>query len=108
VFCRFDAKRRLPILTTSGVVSVVGCGREPVAIPDHEIDAVRAVLHSGLPTEVYPYLLDGQRVRVTNGSLQGVEGFLVKKKNQFRMVVSITMLQRCISVEIDRDRLVAV
>jgi transcriptional antiterminator NusG len=108
VFCRFDAQKRLPILMTTGVISVLGFGREPAAIPDEEIEAVKAVLLSGLPAEPCEYLREGQRVRVTDGSLDGVEGILVKKKNQSRMVVSVTMLQRSISVEIDGDRLAAV
>jgi transcription antitermination factor NusG len=108
VFCRFDAKKRLPILMTTGVISVVGYGREPAAIPDEEIEAVKAVLDSGLPAEPCEYLREGQRVRVTDGSLYGVEGILVKKKAQSRMVVSVTTLQRSISVEIDGDRLDAV
>jgi transcriptional antiterminator NusG len=108
VFCRFDAKRRLPILMTTGVISVVGFGKEPAAIPDDEIEAVKAVLRSGLPTEPCAYLREGQRVRVMTGSLDGVEGILVKKKNQFRMVVSVTMLQRSLSVEIDADRLAVI
>jgi transcription termination/antitermination protein NusG len=108
VFCRFDAKKRLPILMTTGVISVLSFGKEPVPIPEEEIEAVRAVLRSGLPAEPCPYLREGQRVRVTHGSLDGVEGILVKKKSQFRMVVSVTMLQRSISVEIDGDRLVAI
>jgi transcription antitermination factor NusG len=108
VFCRFDATKRLPILMTTGVISVLGFGKEPAAIPDEEIEAVRAVLRSGLPAEPCAYLREGQRVRVTSGSLDGVEGILVKKKNQSRMVVSVSMLQRSISVEIDGDRLAAV
>lgn len=108
VFCRFDAKRRLPILTTSGVLSVVGFGKEPAAIPDDEIEMVRAVLRAGLPAEPCAYLLEGQRVRVVSGSLEGLEGILVKKKNQCRMVISVTMLQRSISVEIEGERLAAV
>jgi transcription antitermination factor NusG len=107
VFCRFDATKRLPILMTTGVISVVGVGKEPVAIPNDEIEAIKAVLRSGLPAEPCAYLREGQRVRVTSGSLDGVEGILVKKKNQFRMVVSVTMLQRSIAVEIDGDRLAA-
>jgi transcriptional antiterminator NusG len=105
IFCRFDAKKRLPILMTTGVISVVGLGREPAPIPDEEIEVIKAVLRSGLPAEPCAYLQEGQRVRVTNGSLDGVEGIFVKKKNQVRMVVSVTMLQRSISVEIDGDRL---
>jgi transcriptional antiterminator NusG len=107
VFCRFDVKTRLPILTTTGVISVLGFGKEPVAIPDEEIEAVKAVLRSGLPAEPCAYLREGQRVRVTHGSLDGMEGILVKKKNQLRMVISVSMLQRSISVEIDGDRLAA-
>lgn len=108
VFCRFDFTKRLPILTTTGVISVLGFGKEPAPIPDHEMEAVEAVLRSGLPAEPCAYLREGQRVRVTGGSLDGVEGIVVKKKNQFRMVVSVTMLQRSISVEIDGDQLATV
>jgi transcription antitermination factor NusG len=108
VFCRFDVKKRLPILMTTGVISVLGFGKEPAPIPDEEIEAVRAVLRSGLHAEPCAYLREGQRVRVTHGSLDGVEGILIKKKNQFRMVISVTMLQRSISVEIDGDCLAAV
>ena len=107
IFCRFDVQKRLPILMTTGVVSVLGFGREPAPIPDVEIEAVRAVLRSGLLAEPCPYLREGQRVRIKNGSLHGVEGILVKKRNQYRVVVSVTMLQRSISIEIDGDRLVA-
>ena len=103
VFCRFDPKARLPILTTPGVVSVIGFGNEPAAIEDSEIEAVQAVLRSGLGAEPCPYLREGQRVRVKRGSLEGVEGILTKKKNEFRMVVSVGMLQRSIAVEIDRE-----
>jgi transcription antitermination factor NusG len=108
VFCCFDVKKRLPILITTGVVSIVGFGGEPAPIPDHEIEAVRAALRSGLPSEPCPYLREGQRIRVMGGSLEGVEGILLKKKNQLRMVISVSMLQRSISVEIDHDQIVAI
>jgi transcription antitermination factor NusG len=107
VFCRFDAKKRLPILMTTGVISVLGFGKEPAPIPDEEIEAVKAILRSGLPAEPCAFLREGQRVRVIHGSLDGVEGILVKKKNQCRMVISVAMLQRSISVEIEGDWLAA-
>jgi transcription antitermination factor NusG len=103
VFCRFDPKVRLPILTTPGVVSVVGFGNEPAPIDDLEIQAVQAVLRAGLHAEPCSYLREGQRIRVNQGSLMGLEGILMRKKSEWRMVVSVAMLQRSISVEIDRE-----
>ncbi len=108
VFCRFDPKLRLPILTTPGVVSVVGFGNEPAPIEDMEIEAVQAVLRSGLHAEPCAFLREGQRIRVIQGSLTGLEGLLVRKKSEWRMVVSVAMLQRSISVEIDREWIEAI
>src|SRR5947209_1027759 len=59
VFCRFDATRRLPILTTPGVRSIVGFGRGPTSIPESEIEAIQLVLRSGLATEPCPFLHEG-------------------------------------------------
>jgi transcription antitermination factor NusG len=103
VFCRFDPLNRLPVLTTTGVISIVGCGNEPASIDDQEIEAIEAILRSGLATEPCPFLREGQKVRVRRGSLAGVEGILTKKKSDFRLVISVTMLQRSIAVEIDRE-----
>jgi transcription antitermination factor NusG len=103
VFCRFDPKARLPILTTPGVVAVVGFGNEPAPIDDAEIEAVQAVLRAGLRAEPCGYLREGQRIRVNQGSLTGLEGILTRRKSEWRMVVSVAMLQRSISVEIDRE-----
>ncbi|MBV9296370.1 MAG: UpxY family transcription antiterminator [Acidobacteriaceae bacterium] len=103
VFCRFDVKKRLPIITTPAVVSVVGFGNQPAPIDDSEIEAIQVVLRSGLAAEQCPFLREGQRIRVNRGSLEGLEGILLKKKNEWRMVVSVTMLQRSVSVEIDRE-----
>jgi transcription antitermination factor NusG len=103
LFSRFDAKRRLPVLTTPGVMSIVSFGKEPEPIDESEIEAVRQVLRSGVFAEPCPFLREGQRVRVIRGALTGLEGILVKKKTDFRMVISVTMLQRSVSVEIDSD-----
>lgn len=107
VFCRFNPVQRLPIMTTPGVVSIVGFGKDPAPIGDEEIEAVQAVMRSGLAAEPCPFLREGQRIRVKYGSLSGVEGILTKKKSSWRMVVSVTMLQRSISVEIDSDWIAA-
>lgn len=104
VFCRFDLLHRLPILTTPGVVSVVGLGRALAAIPDEEIEAIETVLKSGLPSEPWSYLPEGQRIRIEEGALTGLEGIVVKsRKPEWRLVVSVTLLQRSVAVEIDRE-----
>lgn len=104
VFCRLDPNERiLPVLTSPGVVSLVGFGKQPAPIPDIEIEAVKRLLASGSGVEPYPFARIGQRVRVTQGSLSGLEGILVKKRNEWRMVISVTLLQRSISIEIDRE-----
>lgn len=108
VFCRFDPKQRLPILNTPGVFTIVGFGNEPAPIPDSEIEAIQTVLNSGLSAEPCPFLHEGQRIRITQGSLEGLEGILTKKKNDLRMVVSVTMLQRSVSVEIDHQHIKAI
>jgi len=103
VFCRFDPKQRLPILTTPGVVSIVGYGREPAPIPDSEIEAIRTVLRSGFVAQPHPFLREGHRVEIKCGPLKGVEGTLAKKKNECLFVISITMLQRSVLVDIDQE-----
>jgi len=60
VFCRFDALKRLPVLVTPGVISVVGRGRIPLPVDDSEIAAIQTVVGSGLRAEPWPYLELGQ------------------------------------------------
>jgi len=103
VFCQFDAQNRLPILITPGVLAVVGRGRVPLPVDDSEIAAVQTVVASGLQAEPWPYLEIGQKVRIENDSLQGLEGLLVNFKGNNRIVVSVTLLRRSVALEIDRD-----
>ena len=103
LFCRFDFSNRLPILTTPGVKLIVGLGRTPSPVRDDEIDAIRTVVNCGDGPEPAPYLEIGRRVRIRSGALCGVEGILVETKNRYRLVVSVEILLRSVSVEIDRD-----
>ena len=101
-FCRFDASRRLPILTTPGVVAIVGSAAGPIPIDKQEIANVRSLATSGVVMGPWPFLREGQFVSVERGPLAGVEGIIVSLKGQFRLVVSISLLQRSVAVEIDR------
>ena len=103
VFCRFDAARRTPILECAGVAGIVGFGNQLAPIPPEEIASIQAILQSSLPFEPYPFLGVGQKIRIDRGPLAGVEGVVVGVKNGFRLVASVTLLQRSVSVEIDRE-----
>jgi transcription antitermination factor NusG len=103
IFCRFDPLHRLPVLTSPGVVSIIGVGKNPEPVNDDEIARIRAIVSSGALAYPWPFLLAGQKIAVTRGPLCGVEGFLVSSDNQRRLVVSIELLQRSVAVEIDRD-----
>jgi transcription antitermination factor NusG len=102
-FCRFDPRYRAPILSTPGVVSIISFASEPAAVPDTEIEAVQLLLKSGLPLEPRTFLREGQRVRIVRGALEGIEGTLVKIKGDCKFVVSISLLQRSVAVEIPPD-----
>lgn len=103
VFCRFDPHNRLPVLTAPGVVELLGCGKVPVPIPDQEIGRVRRMVESGLLVTPTPYLEVGQTVLIERGPLAGMEGILAEVKGRFRLIVSINLLKRSISAEVERD-----
>jgi transcription antitermination factor NusG len=102
LFCRFPVSRRLPILVTPGVQSIVGYGRTPTPVRDEEVDALRRVVQSGVQTTPYPYLEVGQQVEIREGSLAGVQGILLQIKNSWRIVLSVELLRRSVAVEVDR------
>lgn len=103
VFCRFDVHRRLPILTTPGVISVVGSGKVPVSLDDSEILAIQSVVRSGTPAQPWPYLEIGEKVRIQGGALSGLEGILVSFRGTHRIVVSVSLLRRSVALEVDRS-----
>jgi transcription antitermination factor NusG len=101
VFLRGGLDRWLQIVTTPGVCTIVGSGSGPAAVPAAEIEAIRQVLDGATSVEPHPFLKCGDRVRVTSGPLAGLEGILVRKRNLFRLVISIEMLGRSAAVEVD-------
>ena len=103
MFCKFDPQHRLPIVTSPGVISILESGSGPIPVPESDIAAVQTMLKSGLPVGPWPFLQQGQPVLVERGPLKGVEGLIVKLKDNFRLVVSVSLLQRSVSAEIDRE-----
>ncbi|HTF66489.1 MAG TPA: UpxY family transcription antiterminator [Edaphobacter sp.] len=101
VFVRGGLNRRLQVVTTPGVYTILNHGERVAVIPEAEIDAIRRTMDARFHMEPHPYIRCGDRVRVMRGSLQGLEGILVRKKNQFRLVLSVDMLAKSVAVEID-------
>jgi transcription antitermination factor NusG len=108
LFCRFDVNKRLPILITPGVLHVVGIGKTPHPVDDDEIAALQTIVLSSLQAEPRAYLAVGRKVRIEIGPLAGVEGILAALKGAHRLVVSVSLLQRSVSVEIDESWVVPV
>src|SRR5208283_1377230 len=101
LFCRLELHNRGPLLMTPGVQQIVGIGRTPIPVAETEVESIRQALSSGLPSQPWLYLEIGQRVRVNRGSLSNLEGILIKFKGSHRIVLSVSLLQRSVAMEID-------
>jgi transcription antitermination factor NusG len=104
LFCRFDVSDRLvPILTTPGVIGIVGIGKTPAPVDLDEIEAIRVILRSGLAAQPWPSLRVGSKVYIERGPLAGLEGIITNTDKVYRLIVSVSLLQRSVAVEIDRE-----
>jgi transcriptional antiterminator NusG len=103
VFSRFDKDDRLPILMLPGVLHVVGIGKELVAVDSAEIASIRVIANSPFCTDPWPFVNIGERVQIVSGPLTGAQGVILGVKNKYRLVASLTLLQRSIAVEVDRE-----
>jgi transcription antitermination factor NusG len=103
VFCTFDPTLRVTVLNTPGVFEIVRIGRELAAVDPHEIAALQRLVQSGLMAEPWPRIEVGERVEIAHGPLAGCKGVLNDIKTRVRLVLSVTLLNRAVSVEIDRE-----
>lgn len=104
IFVRIDWSERLKVLQVPGVLSIIGMGREASPLPDFEIESLRSGLHLRA-FEPHPYLIVGERVRIKAGPLAGMEGVLIRNKNKFRVVLTLSMIRQSVAVEVDGDQL---
>ena len=98
-----DKVSYLEICKARGLVRVLGKRWDQLnVVPDSEIDAIRKLLHSGLPIFTYPYLQEGRRVRINGGPLADTEGIVVRvNPKKGLLVVSVNLLQRSVAVQLD-------
>jgi len=100
VFVRGSLDRKLQVVTTPGIHMILYRGEQVAIVPSQEIEAIQRAVGGPSQIEPYPFLKCGKRVRVVRGSLEGVEGILVRKKNLFRLVLSVDMLAQSVAVEV--------
>ncbi len=100
LFCRFELSSKAKVLASSSVERVIGFGSQPIPVPASEIDAVRRMVDQGAVAAPIPKL--GDRIRIIAGALKGMEGILVREDARNRFLVSVQLLQRFVSLTIDR------
>ena len=108
VFVKIAIQYRLGVLQVPGVVTIVGFNGQPFALPEQEINTLRSGLEKQVYAEPHSYLRVGRRVRVVRGPMEGAEGILSRKKDKYRVVISVDVLMRSIAVEVDEADLEAV
>jgi transcription elongation factor/antiterminator RfaH len=101
VFVNLNLRDRSGVLRAPGVVRFVTFQGQPAAVPDSEIRALESSLSAGLRSQPHPYLRQGTKVRVKRGPLVGVEGIMIRRKERFRLVLSIDLIMRSVILEVD-------
>jgi transcription antitermination factor NusG len=101
VFVQMNATNRLALLRLPGVLGLVCFQGKPAPVEGTEIENLRHGMADRTVLHPHPYLKAGRKVRIRSGSMAGVEGLLVRKRDCTRVVLSISLLQRSVSVDID-------
>jgi len=101
VFVNLNLRDRLGVLRAPGVVQFVTFQGQPAAVPDSEIRALESSLSAGLRPQPHPYLRQGKKVRVKSGPLVDAEGIMIRRKEGFRLVLSIDLIMRSVMLEVD-------
>ncbi len=103
VFCRMTPVVAAKVVTTPGVIRIVGDREGPLPVRADEIEAIQRIIETRRDAEPWQYLQAGERVRLETGPLRGTEGVVLTVRNRRRLVVSVSLLQRSVAVEIDPD-----
>lgn len=101
VFVNLNLRDRLPVLQAPGVQHFVSFQGRPAPLPDSELKSLAIALSQGSQTEHHPYLRRGCRVRVVRGPMSNTEGILVRRKDRFRLVLSIDLIMQSVMLDVD-------
>ena len=101
LFCHTNLTRRLPIMTTPGVIGFIGAGRTPIPVDNKEICSLKKAVEAGVGMTPHHFWQSGETGRISSGPLTGVEGVVIKSKQSMRLILCVTLLQRAVMLEID-------
>jgi transcription antitermination factor NusG len=103
VFCRFEIEKRLSILNTPGVASIVSKGRVPAPVDPQQLNDIRLAVASGQEVKPWPTLEIGEKVRIEVGPLQGAVGTLLRQKSSTQLILGLDLMQRAVAVEVEES-----
>lgn len=107
VFVRIAQGKRSTVLSTPGVFSIIGSARNGWELPELEIQALqRGVCCRNV--EPHTYLAVGDRARVKSGVLAGLEGVVIRKKNNLQIILTLDQIMRSVAIEVHADELEAI
>lgn len=104
IFVHINNGGRRSVLEVPGVISIVGGARAPWSVPDSYIHFLREGLRQG-KIEPHPYLTEGTRVRIRTGVMAGTEGILLRRKNHYRVVLTLEMIMNSVTVEVESENI---
>ena len=102
VFVHLALRDRLEVTRVSSVVRLVGFNGRASALPDGAVETLKRGMAAGVHGQPHPYLTAGRRVRLKSGPLAGMQGILLRRKGNYRLVISIELIQRSVVVDAAR------
>ena len=108
VFCRSQRNLMEIIRSSPGIIRIVAFGGRPHPISDKEIEALQQIVRGTREYSAVPYLSVGQKVQVISGPLTGISGTITQFKNRDRLVISLEVIMKSVSVEIDQSEVALV
>lgn len=101
LFVNIDPSDRYTVLNTNGVVRILGNNGVPVPVSPEEIEATKRLIETGIKYEPFPYGIVGREVELIRGPLEGVMGRILRTKGAYSLILSVHLIRRSVSVEVD-------
>jgi transcription antitermination factor NusG len=102
VFCKMKTGPRVQVLGTPGVFRFLAFGNQLATVDASEMENIRRAVSPGIELQPWPFLAVGDLVEIAEGPLSGLVGRLISAKGECRLILGISLLQRSVSVTIDR------